>query len=169
VAQLLAREDRRFARRTELGTSDELRSEQFSRNEILLLDTVGELAGVFALADLVFMGGSLVPTGGHNVLEPAFWGKAIVFGPHMENFRDVAALFLNGSAAVQVHSASELGAAACGLLRDEPRRRRLGEAAKEILARQAGGTERILERLRPWLEKDPAAAPAAHLAGSRAK
>ena len=127
---------------------------------------------MFRVATYLFVGVASGYAGAiawHNVLEPAFWGKAIVFGPHMENFRDVAALFLNGSAAVQVHSASELGAAACGLLRDEPRRRRLGEAAKEILARQAGGTERILERLRPWLEKDPAAAPAAHLAGSRAK
>jgi 3-deoxy-D-manno-octulosonic-acid transferase len=167
VAQLLRREGRTIVRRTNLAATESLQQEQLSKSEIFLLDTVGELAGVFALADLVFVGGSLVPSGGHNVLEPAFWGKAILFGPHMENFRDVSALLLNAGAAVQVHRASELGAAACGLLRDEPRRRRQGEAAKRILASEAGATERILKRLRPWLERPVRTDSAAHLAGSR--
>ena len=120
-------------------------------SEILLLDTIGELAGIFSLADLVFMGGSLVPTGGHNLLEPAFWGKPILFGPHMENFQDMSSLFLNAGAAVQIRDAAELGAVALELLSDEPRRAKLGKAAKEVLEREAGATGRILNRLRPWL------------------
>jgi 3-deoxy-D-manno-octulosonic-acid transferase len=134
------------AKRSEPGTAQEI--------EILLLDTIGELAGIFSLADLVFMGGSLVPTGGHNLLEPAFWGKPILFGPHMENFRDVSSLFLNAGAAMRVRDASELGATALELLTDEPRRTKLGQAAKEVLERQTGATGRILNRLRPWLAKE---------------
>jgi 3-deoxy-D-manno-octulosonic-acid transferase len=169
VAQLLSRGGRTFVRRTELARTDTLQRDQLAANEILLLDTVGELAGIFALANLVFMGGSLVATGGHNLLEPAFWSKPILFGPHMENFRDVSAKFLRDGAALQVRHASELAAVACDLLRDEPRRRRLGEAAKGILARESGATDRILERLRPWLEESVAAGSARRLAGSRAR
>jgi 3-deoxy-D-manno-octulosonic-acid transferase len=169
VAQLLSRGNYAAVRRTAFAASDAARQDQLASSEILMLDTVGELAGVFALADLVFMGGSLVPTGGHNLLEPAFWSKPVVFGPHMENFRDVAALFLNNGAAVQVHNASELGAVACELLRDEPRRRQLGQAAKQMLERESGATERILARLRPWLEKSVAVDSSRRLTGSRAQ
>jgi 3-deoxy-D-manno-octulosonic-acid transferase len=156
VAQLLGDKGIAFVRRTTLqeGHSREVgnpATDSLRNSEILLLDTIGELAGVFAFADLVFMGGSLVPTGGHNVLEPAYWSKAIVFGPHMENFRDVSSLFLNAHAAVQVKNATELAAASLELLADEPRRKQLGQAAKEVLEREAGATERILNRLRPWL------------------
>jgi 3-deoxy-D-manno-octulosonic-acid transferase len=157
VAQILTERGVTFARRTELKDRDSRgggNSDGFG--EVLLLDTIGELAGVFALADLVFMGGSLVPTGGHNLLEPAFWGKATIFGPHMQNFRDVAALFLNACAAVQVTDANELAAAALELLDDEPRRKQLGRAAKQVLESQAGATERILNHFAQWLGETPA-------------
>jgi 3-deoxy-D-manno-octulosonic-acid transferase len=169
VAQLLSRAGLTFVRRSALTAGGTAHRDQLASCEILLLDSVGELAGVFALADLVFMGGSLVPTGGHNLLEPAFWSKPILFGPHMENFRDVSALFLNAGAAVQVRSASDLGTVACALLGDEPRRRQLGETAKLLLKRESGATERILERLRPWLEKSVAADASRRLTESRAQ
>ena len=168
VAQLVASAGKTLVRRTALAASDAAQQDQLASSEMLMLDTVGELAGVFALADLVFMGGSLVPTGGHNLLEAAFWGKPVVFGPHMENFRDVAALFLDNGAAVQVRNASELGVVACELLRDEPRRQRLGNAAKQMLERESGATERILTRLRPWLEKSSVDS-SRRLTGSRAQ
>jgi 3-deoxy-D-manno-octulosonic-acid transferase len=168
VAQLLSRQGLTCVRRSALAASEGDWRDQLASCEVLLLDSVGELAGIFALADLVFMGGSLVPTGGHNLLEPAFWSQAIVFGPHMENFRDVAALFLGNDAAMQVRNPSELGAVACKLLRDEPRRRQMGEAAKQIFERESGATQRILEQLRPWLEKS-AAVPSQRLMGSRAQ
>jgi 3-deoxy-D-manno-octulosonic-acid transferase len=151
VAQLLARQGHAAIRRTALETSPEAMARQLAA-EILLLDTIGELAGVFELGDVVFVGGSLVPTGGHNLLEPAYWGKAILFGPHMHNFRDIAARFLEAGAAVKVGSAEELGQATLDLLGDEPRRRRLGAAARELLALESGATRRILERLHEWLE-----------------
>ena len=65
-------------------------SEESARSDILILDSIGELAHVYGIADLVFMGGSLVPTGGQNVIEAAAFGKPILFGPHMENVRDIA-------------------------------------------------------------------------------
>ncbi len=63
---------------------------------------IGELAAAFQFASVVFMGGSLVERGGHNVLEPAWYSKPVVFGPHMENFRDIARLFLDADAAIQI-------------------------------------------------------------------
>ena len=157
VAQILSKSGLSFVRRTALhdrqpregGNSDGF-------GEVLLLDTIGELAGVFAFADLVFMGGSLVPTGGHNLLEPAFWGKPTVFGPHMQNFRDVAALFLNARAAVQVKDTNELAAVFLELLDDEPWRKQLGQAAKQVLESQAGATQRILNRFAQWIPEIPA-------------
>ena len=77
--------------------------------EVLLLDSIGELAGLYALADAVFVGGSLVPAGGHNILEPAWFSRPPAFGPSMENFRDMAAQFLAAQAGVQVKSGEQLG------------------------------------------------------------
>ncbi|HKS94859.1 MAG TPA: 3-deoxy-D-manno-octulosonic acid transferase [Terriglobia bacterium] len=157
VAQLLARAGITFVRRTSLEPAAEELAEQLASPEVLLLNTIGELAGVFELADVVFVGGSLLPTGGHNLLEPAFAGKPILFGPHMENFRDIAALFLEARAAVQVQSPSELARESLRLLEDSSERQRLGQAAKSVLAREAGATGRILARLDAYLESTPSA------------
>jgi 3-deoxy-D-manno-octulosonic-acid transferase len=127
-------------------------SVQIASAEILLLDSIGELAGIFELADVVFMGGSLVPTGGHNLLEPAYWAKAILFGPHMHNFREIARLFLQARAAVQVPDAQALAQTILELLSDGERRKQLGAAAKRILERGSGATARTLERIAELLE-----------------
>lgn len=156
VAQLLTGKGRALVRRTALASTGQERAAQLASSEILLLDTIGELAGVFSLADVVFVGGSLVATGGHNLLEPAWWSKPILLGPHMENFRDVSALFLNAGAAVRVRNTSELAGVALDLLENESRRRRLGDAAKEVLERESGATERILKRLSVWLDAQEA-------------
>ena len=78
------------------------------RVDIVVLDTIGELATVYQIATVVFVGGSLVATGGHNVLEPAVFGKPIVFGPHMENFLEIAEAFVSNGAGVQLTARSEL-------------------------------------------------------------
>ena len=104
--------------------------------EVLLLDTLGELAQVYALASVVFVGGSLVPAGGHNILEPAVAGKAVVVGPHMENFQEIADQFRAESAMVQVGSADELAREVSALLLDEGRRRGLGERARDLVGPQ---------------------------------
>jgi len=118
----------------------------------LLLDTIGDLAGIFELADVVFVGGSLVPTGGHNLLEPAFWAKPIVFGPHMWNFRDIAQLFLHAGAALQVRGVQELSRITLELLGNTAQQRALGQAAKQVLGNHAGATERVLEQVKEWLD-----------------
>jgi 3-deoxy-D-manno-octulosonic-acid transferase len=147
VAQLLSDQKRTFVRRTALETGGEELVSQLATPEVLLLNTIGELGGLFQAADVVFIGGSLVPTGGHNLLEPAFWGKPVVFGPHMHNFRDAAERFVRGGAAVQVESPAELAAECTRLFRDAAHRDRLGAMAKRVLEEESGATRRILERL----------------------
>ena len=155
VATLLASHEQQFVSRTTLRNDEHEIASQLASAETLLLDTIGELAGIFELANVVFVGGSLVPTGGHNLLEPAFWAKPIVFGPHMENFRDVARLFLDSGAALQVEDSGRLAAAMLELLSDASRAKELGEAARAVLNRERGTTERVLEQLKEWL-KTPA-------------
>jgi 3-deoxy-D-manno-octulosonic-acid transferase len=115
--------------------------------EVLLLDSVGELAALYRLADVAFVGGSLVPAGGHNILEPALFGVAPVFGPSMENFRQAATEFLGVEAAIQVASGEELGRAWIELTADAERRARMGAAACALVERNRGATARSLERI----------------------
>jgi 3-deoxy-D-manno-octulosonic-acid transferase len=129
------------ARRTTLG------ERPWSEGEVLVLDTIGELALVYPLAAVVFVGGSLVPTGGHNVLEPAAAGKAIVVGPHMENFQEIADEFRAEGALVQVGGAAELGPAVAGLLADDERRRDAGDRARALVQRNRGALEGTLAAL----------------------
>jgi len=120
--------------------------------DVLVLDSIGELAGLYLLADAVFVGGSLVPSGGHNILEPAWFSKPPAFGPSMENFRDMAAQFLKGKAAVQVTSGPQLGKAWVQLIEDNALRERMGRAARELSERNRGATARSLDRIVALLE-----------------
>ncbi len=119
---------------------------------VLLVDTIGELAGLYGVADLAFVGGSLVPAGGHNILEPAALGKAPVFGPHMENFREMAASFLEAGAAAQVASANELSRLWLDWLAEPARREAAGEAARRLVERNRGAAERVVEEVGALLE-----------------
>jgi 3-deoxy-D-manno-octulosonic-acid transferase len=123
----------------------------WSDGEVLLLDTLGELAQVYSLASVVFVGGSLVPTGGHNILEPAVAGKPVLVGPHMENFQEIADTFRAENAIVQVASADELGREVSALMLDEPRRRALGERARGLVGRNRGAVSRTTDALAPLL------------------
>jgi 3-deoxy-D-manno-octulosonic-acid transferase len=160
VGELLRRREVNFVRRTGFRLGNEEMQSRLASAEVLLLDTIGELAEIFGLAGIVFVGGSLVPTGGHNVLEPAFWGKPIAFGPHMNNFRDVAALFLSAGAAIQVADAGELGRTLLRLLDNPEDARRMGEMARRVVEEQTGATLRVLGHLEAWLGA-PSAAPVA--------
>ena len=161
VATLLGEGGMKFVRRTQLVLEDDSLSAKIEDAEVLLLDTIGELAGVFELADAVFMGGSLVPTGGHNVLEPAYWAKPILFGPYMHNFRDIAQLLLAQNAAVQVQDAAGLSVALAGLFSQPERRARLGQAARKVLDSQRGATAHVLETVKKWLDPPVAERPPA--------
>ncbi len=130
-------------RRSQIGTANALGDAA----DVLLLDSVGELAALYRLADVVFVGGSLVPAGGHNILEPAWFARVPIFGPSMDNFRAVADAFLQEGAALCVSDAAQLGQVWVELLADGARRERLGQAARTMLERNRGATLRALERI----------------------
>jgi 3-deoxy-D-manno-octulosonic-acid transferase len=114
------------------------------RADVVVLDTIGELAQVYQIATAVFVGGSLVDTGGHNILEPAVYGKPIVFGPHMHNFKEIAQAFIAQDAAVQVTGVRELEEALLALLTDPVRRARLGAAARALVESNRGAKDKCL-------------------------
>jgi 3-deoxy-D-manno-octulosonic-acid transferase len=150
VAELLARRGVRFARRSGGVTPD-------AGSQVLLVDTVGELALLYASADVAFVGGSLVAVGGHNLLEPAALGLPVLTGPHYFNSREIALLLLKQGAALQVTDAQELAAVLRRLLDDPEERRRIGAAGKQIVESNRGSVARLLALMDPWLEDSPSA------------
>lgn len=112
--------------------------------EVLLVDTLGELLLFYASGDVAFVGGSLVPIGGHNLLEPAAVAKPILVGPHNFNAADIAELLLDRGAAMQVDSAGALSRALAALASDETRRARMGSAGREALQANRGALERLM-------------------------
>jgi tetraacyldisaccharide 4'-kinase len=140
VAAKLERAGVRFVRRTELKGALHLPA-------VLLMDSVGELNGLFPLADVVFMGGTLAERGGHNILEPAFFARPIICGPHMENFREIAEQFCAAGALVQIARPSELAGAVDRLLNDCGWAAELGRRAFECAAANRGATERAMKAI----------------------
>ncbi len=147
AAAFIAESGRKLLRRRDLTLNGAGSSSLAEPGNVLLLDSIGELAGLYRLADAVFVGGSLVPSGGHNILEPAAFGKAPIYGYSMENFREMAGKFLAAGAAIQVNSPEELGAAWVSMLRDPQRGARMGACARELVDRNRGATERVLHHI----------------------
>jgi 3-deoxy-D-manno-octulosonic-acid transferase len=114
------------------------------RAEVVVLDTIGELAQLYQIATAVFVGGSLVDVGGHNILEPAVFGKPIIFGSHMQNFKEIADAFLSHDAAIQVQNPRGLEDALLALLTDPVRRARLGAAARALVESNRGAKDKSL-------------------------
>lgn len=119
---------------------------------VLLLDSIGELASLYRVADGAFVGGSLVPSGGHNILEPAAFGKIPVFGPSMENFAEIARRFTAAGAAVQVESPEDAGVAWIEFMRDPERAARMGDAARNLVESSRGATGRAIAEIALLLE-----------------
>jgi 3-deoxy-D-manno-octulosonic-acid transferase len=115
------------------------------RADVVILDSMGELAHLFQVATVVFVGGSLVAQGGHNILEPAVHGKPIVYGPHMENFAEISETFLQNQAAIQVPDAASLIDVVARLMRDPVERARLGAAARALVEANRGAKDRTLD------------------------
>lgn len=120
---------------------------------ILLIDSIGELASLYALADIAFVGGSLVPRGGHSILEPAQYGVAILVGPQTENFRDIVELFRSQDA-VRIVSPADLSRAITDLLANDNQRLALGRRALETLQSQRGATQFTMDQLHNLLKRD---------------
>lgn len=146
VAALLERTDITFRRRTSLKDTELL-----PKGGILLVDTVGEMMNLYTLSDIAFVGGSLVPTGGHNLLEPASLGVACLFGPHMSNFREIAALVLRYGAGIQVETPEELTDACRDLIANNSKRLLLGQNGLKMMADNGGATKRHMEIIAGYL------------------
>jgi 3-deoxy-D-manno-octulosonic-acid transferase len=125
-------------------------SQPEAATRLYLADTFGELRAFMAGAKVVFMGGSLVARGGQNILEPAALGKAVITGPHMENFSNETLTLLQGKGLIQVTSAGELSQAFTTLLQDEGERHALGQRARATMAQHADMVERYLQVLREY-------------------
>jgi tetraacyldisaccharide 4'-kinase len=124
------------------------RSAMSGAANVLLLDTIGELSGLFPLAGVVFMGGTLAARGGHNILEPALFGKPVIVGPHMENFRAIAEDFSAAGACVQIAGPAELAGAVARLLDDPQLARSVGERARACAEAKRGATARAVGETR---------------------
>ncbi len=148
VERLVRKAGWNVARRTELRVDAE------PRNDVVILDTIGELAQVFQVGTVVFVGGSLVDAGGHNILEPAVFGKPIVFGPHMDNFVEIARTFVDNGAAVQVRNGRELETTLLELLGDPVRRASLGAAARALVEANRGARTKSLAVLAELLPSE---------------
>ena len=133
VANLVSSRGIKLVRRTEI--------DGHHGADVILLDTIGELSRLYAGASIIFIGGSLIPFGGHNPLEAAVYGKPVLFGPHMENFRDIAEGLIKGGGAFRVASPSELYSRASALLTDGQLLEGVGRRAEEVVKRNRGACE----------------------------
>jgi 3-deoxy-D-manno-octulosonic-acid transferase len=138
VEKLALDEGFTVSRRSELPIDSE------PKTDVVVLDTFGELAQVYQLATIVFVGGSLADHGCHNILEPAVFGKPIVFGPPLHNFREIAEAFLANGAGVQVQSERELEEALRNLVTDPVRRASLGAAARALVDANRGAKDKTM-------------------------
>jgi 3-deoxy-D-manno-octulosonic-acid transferase len=145
VAALLEQMSIRFWRRS-------LWNGELLTGGVFLVDTIGELAALYALGDVAFVGGSLVPHGGHNIIEPAQHGAAIVVGNHTENFRDIVSLF-QSRGAVRIAGPAELPLVLLQLLANAAERRALGQRAAETMRSQIGATERTARELQELMAR----------------
>ena len=144
VADLLSSRGVRFTRRSSGVLPD-------VATQVVLVDSVGELASFYASADVAFVGGSLVPIGGHNLLEPASLGLPVLTGPYQANGQDIARLMLQQGAALQVADRHELAAALTRLLADPEERQRIGAIGRHIVESNRGSVARLLELIEPLM------------------
>ena len=119
--------------------------------EVLLVDTLGEVLDFYSIADLVFVGGSLIPIGGHNLLEAALLAKPVIFGPHIQNFKEISAKMIRAGAGVKVADQLALVRQSVVLLNDPIRCRAMGEAGRSLIAENAGTTERTMRHITKFL------------------
>jgi len=161
AAEFIDESHRKFIRRSKLAipAPGQSRSGQGPNNlpisddvTVLLLDSIGELASLYGLADGAFVGGSLVSSGGHNILEPAAFGTIPVFGPSMENFSEIASRFVAAGAAVQVESPEDVGVAWIELFRDPARMKKMGETAEQLVAGSRGAADRAVAEIAKHLD-----------------
>jgi len=159
VAALLEQSGFSWERRTEWQDQGAGAIKPLRPGQIVLLDTIGELASVYSLASIAFVGGSLIPAGGHNPLEPAQFAVPIVIGPHYANFRDITE-YLRDHQAIQIAEQPEFASVMIKLLEDSASARDMGERARQVFEQQSGATERCAVALRKLIGEEAPAAEA---------
>lgn len=143
VAGLLATSQLRFVRRSELPAAGNGQPAP----DVLLLDTFGELARIYRYATAAFIGGTLMPTGGHNPIEAAAYGVPVCFGPSMSNFREIAQVFLRNEAAVEVRTAAGVTEFAAKMIEQPELQRAWGDRARDTVLQNRGASERTARRI----------------------
>jgi 3-deoxy-D-manno-octulosonic-acid transferase len=161
AAEFIDESHRKFIRRSRLPIPGASQSQAVQTPEnstipddvtVLLIDSIGELASLYGLADGAFVGGSLVSSGGHNILEPAAFGKIPVFGPSMENFAEIASRFVSAGAAIQVESPEDVGVAWIELFGDPERMKKMSETARYLVSDSRGATDRAVAEIAKRLD-----------------
>lgn len=154
VERILKKESISWTRKTSLSVDQDRSSgERKELPEVILLDTMGELMNLYSLGTLVFIGGSLVPVGGHNPIEPLFFKKCVLFGPHMFHFLEISRHLIEAGGAIQVGGKEDLAFHLKRLLSDERARKEVGEKGYQFLQKHRGATERMFEEIRPFLSR----------------
>ncbi|MTI63334.1 lipid IV(A) 3-deoxy-D-manno-octulosonic acid transferase [Methylophaga sp.] len=145
VAALSQRSGFKILRRSENGMC--------SRDiQVLVVDTMGELPLFYGTADIAFVGGSLVPRGGHNLLEPAALGRAVIIGPHYFNFSEISRQFLEADAAIQVNGSEMLADRVTDLLRNPQKRADMGQAGQNLIKQSQGASKRLLNLIKRHID-----------------
>jgi 3-deoxy-D-manno-octulosonic-acid transferase len=147
VEALIRTKGMRFCRRTAMP---------HSAADVILLDTIGELAKLYSMGTVIFIGGSLVPVGGHNVLEPAAYKKPVLFGPHMDNFSAIAKTLIEHNGAIQVQDGTELGIQAARLLDDAQLQEAMGKNAFQAVAENTGALQKSMDVIKKLVEQQEA-------------
>jgi 3-deoxy-D-manno-octulosonic-acid transferase len=153
VERILKQESISWMRRTSFPMGhDRSNEEPKELPEVILLDTMGELMSLYSLGTLIFVGGSLVPVGGHNPLEPLLFKKCVLFGPYMFHFSEISRSLIKAGGSIQVRGRDDLFSHLKHLLSDEGTCKEVGERGYQFLQKHRGATERMFEKIRPYLK-----------------
>lgn len=146
VADILSHQKLRSIKKTKIKMG-----QKSNHHDIILLDTIGELSKLYSIGTIIFVGGSLVSTGGHNVLEPVAYKKAVIFGPHMDNFSEISRCLRESGGGFQVNNQEEFLSQAERLLQNDADRAKLGEKAFEVIAHNQGAINKSMEVIERFL------------------
>jgi len=135
--------------RTDLDAKDSLRI-----SAVVIMDTIGELQDVYSVATVVFCGGSLVPKGGHNILEAAIWGKPVLFGPSIEDFADAGNLLVKSGGGIQIQNSREMAEIIIGLLKDPEKVKSMGVSARQAVLSNMGAAGKHADVIRDVLNSN---------------
>ena len=138
----------------DMGFKVGLRSKLKEEKEVVILDTIGELSKIYSISDIAFVGGSLVPFGGHNLLEPAAFGCPVLFGPYVFNFQEIASLLEKEGAGITVKDVSDLYKDIFLLIRDSSLRKKMGKASLSFIEKNRGVTDKVISLIKERIDED---------------